>query len=132
MPWALLTNKWVLGGLLIALMAGAIGIQTIRLNAASKERDAAVITSKQWQTNFEAMEATNAANVKAIEKLRAENAKADQAAAEQIARYNRLGKAYESLKKAAGNDTTPLSDSWVRTFSGLRSIDTSAPNNNQD
>ena len=130
MPWALLTNKWVLGGLLIALMAGAIGIQTLRLNAASKERDAAVLTSKQWQANYEAAEQTNRENVQALEKLRAENAKADQAAAEQIAKYNRLGLAYSKLLKAAQNDTTPLSDSWRAVFDSLRSIDTSAPNNN--
>lgn len=130
MPWALLTNKWVLGGLLIALMAGAIGIQTIRLNAAAKERDAAVLTSKQWQANFEAAEQTNRENVQALEKLRAENAKADQAAAEQIAKYNRLGLAYSKLLKAAQNDTTPLSDSWVRTFSGLRDLDASAQGHN--
>lgn len=123
--WALITNKWVLGAVVVAGLGLALYVQTERLDAAKKAEEAATLTAQQWRANFESAEATNAANVRALEKLKAEQAAANEAAAEQIAKYNRLGKLYEDLKRQP-RDETPLSNSWRALFNSLHRIEDAA------
>ena len=125
-----LLNKWVIAAVVVGVLGSALWIQTLRLDAAKKAEAAAVLVGKQWKSNFESMEATNAANVRAIERLQAEQKRANEVAAAERDKYNRLGSAYEKLKKST--DTTALSDSWRDVFGGLRDIERGAVGRDQN
>ncbi len=75
MPWMMLTNKWLVGGVALIGLALALWVQTTRLDAAQKAAAAAGLVTTQWRANFNAMSATNTANVAALEKLKAEAAR---------------------------------------------------------
>jgi hypothetical protein len=129
MPWSLLLNKWAIVVFVILSLGAALFLQTARLDASVKAEKAAIQTAKQWEANFKTAQEVNADNLKALDEIKAENARIAEINAAQIAKYNRLGKAYESLKIKAASDQSPLSESWRGLFDGLRSVDTWAGDN---
>lgn len=127
MPFISAAQKWLAVGLLGGGLALALWVQTTRLNAAQAEHAAAIQVATQWRTNFEAMAATNAANVRAIEKLQAEAARIEYEA--NVARTNKadISKQYELLRRTLRHAPEPqavsLSPVLCRTFNELRRID---------
>lgn len=132
MPWSLLFNKYVVFGFILLSLGVALMVQTARVESANKAQAAAELVAKQWEANFKTAQEVNGENLKALELIKTDNARMLAIFDAQVAKYNRLGKIYEDLKKAAYNDKTALSPSWVALFDGLRSIETSARGDNQD
>lgn len=99
MPWSLLANKWVASALLVGGLGVALWVQSARLDAAQAERAAAQQVAAQWRTNFEAMEATNAANVMALQRLQAEAARIEAAAQTARAASTKLASDVETLRR---------------------------------
>ncbi len=124
MPFTLLTNRWMLCGALVAALAGALSVQTARLKAAYKAETAAAQIATQWRSNFEAMEATNASNVRAIQKLQAEAKRIEAAAVSARLANTRLAAEYDALRKSLEHETDDrdLSPQLCRTFNELRRI----------
>ena len=100
MPWMLLTNKWLLGGVGVLGMALALWVQTARLDAAQKAEAAAGQVATQWRTNFQAISATNAANVAAFEKLKAETARIETLAMAARSANTKLSTDIETLRRS--------------------------------
>jgi small-conductance mechanosensitive channel len=124
MPFSLLSNKWLIGGLIVAVLAGALTVQTARLKAAQKAETAAAQIATQWRTNFEAMEATNAANVRAIEKLQAEAKRIERAANVARQANAKLSQQYDQFRESLRyvEDDRAVSPVLCRTFNELRRI----------
>lgn len=125
MPFALFTYKWILGGVVVAGLGAALWVQTARLSAAQTSHTAATQIATQWRTNFEAMEATNAANVRALETVQAEAARIEAEA--NIARQHtaRLSLQYENLRQRLrhATDDRPVGPVLCRTLNELRALD---------
>lgn len=123
MAWfSVLTNRYVVGGVIIVVLGIALWVQSARLNAEHNARVAAEQIARQWQTNFEAAEQTNRENAVALEKLKSENARINAIVADSVEKYNRLGKAYETLKRKAYTDETAVSPDWCSLLDELRRI----------
>jgi hypothetical protein len=88
-------------------------MQTARLDAAHKAEAAAAQVATQWRTNFEAMEATNAANVVAIGKLKAEAARIEGLAATARSANAKLSTDIETLRRRIAH-AKPTDDGPVR------------------
>ena len=132
MPWSLLLNKYVIFGFILISLGVALMVQTARMEASRKSEEAAIQAAKQWEANFHNAQEINAENLKTIADIKADNIRIQGIVDAQVAKYNRLGKIYEDLKKAAYNDKTALSPSWVALFDGLRDIDARPSSDNQD
>ena len=126
MPWTLLANKWVGLAVAITALGLALWVQTVRLNAAQKAEAATAQIAVQWRTNFEAMEATNAENVKAVEKLKAEAARIEGLAATARAANTQLSNDIENLRRktrhARLEDDGPVRPVLCDTVNELRRI----------
>lgn len=120
----MLMHKWLIAGLIAALLAAALTVQTARLTAARKAEAAAHQTASQWRTNFEAMEATNAANVRAMEKLTAETKRIEAEATAARRANARLATQYDALQQRITHAPTDraLSAELCTTFNELRRI----------
>jgi uncharacterized protein HemX len=117
----LLTNKYAIGALLFIGMGLALFVQTARLNSAEKEAAASEQSAAQWKSYADNMELTARENAATLDKLRAENERIAKIVADNTAKYNRLGKAYESLRKQT-TDSSPVTDDWCAILNELRAI----------
>lgn len=66
MPWL---NKWAIHMALSVGLVLALAVQTTRLSVAQKKQIVSAQVAAQWRSNFEAIETTNAANVRAFDEL---------------------------------------------------------------
>lgn len=117
----LLTNKYAIGAIIFAGLGLALFVQTTRLNSAEKQLDAAELNAAQWKRHADNMEAVAAENARTADKLRAENERIAKIVADNTAKYNRLGKAYEQIRKQT-TDASPVTDDWCAILDSLRSI----------
>jgi uncharacterized protein HemX len=117
----LLTNKYVIFAIIGLGMGLALFVQTARLDAAEKEAKAAELNAAQWKRHADNMEAVSAENAATVAKLQAENQRIAGIVAENTAKYNRLGKAYEQLKRQT-TDTSPVTDDFCDILNQLRAI----------
>lgn len=127
---SLFTNRYTILAIIGLGMGLALFIQTTRLNSTEKQLDAAELNAAQWKRHADNMEAVAAENARTADKLRAENERIAKIVADNTAKYNRLGKAYEQLKGKSYANKNALCDDWGDFFSSLQSIDKAARDNN--
>lgn len=113
---------WILLSLMVA--ASALAVQTARLKAAQKSEAAMTQVAAQWRMNFEAMDATNSANVKALEKLYAENKRIAALASAARSQNKQLAVAYENLRKDLSHASyeSSVNPGFCRVFDELRRL----------
>ena len=116
----LLTNRYVIFAIIGLGMGLALFVQTARLNSAEKQATASEQSAAQWKNYAQNMELTAQENAATVAKLQAENQRIAGIVAENTAKYNRLGKAYETLRKQ--NDDRPVTDDWCAILNELRAI----------
>ena len=117
----LLTNKYVIFAIIGLGMGLALFVQTARLDAAEKQATASEQSAAQWKNYAQNMELTAQENAATVAKLQAENQRIASIVAENTAKYNRLGKAYEQLKRQT-TDTSPVTDDFCAILDQLRAI----------
>lgn len=117
----LLTNKYVIFAIIGLGLGAALFVQTARLDAAEKQATASEQSAAQWKNYAQNMELTAQENAATVAKLQAENQRIAGIVAENTAKYNRLGKAYEQLKRQTA-DTSPVTDDFCAILDQLRAI----------
>jgi uncharacterized protein HemX len=117
----LLTNKYAIFGIIGLGMGLALFVQTMRANSAEKEAAASEQSAAQWKQYADNMELTARENAATIDKLRAENERIAKIVADNTAKYNRLGKAYEAIKRQT-TDASPVTDDFCVILDQLRAI----------
>jgi hypothetical protein len=126
MPWTLLLNKWALGAAALGALGLALWGQTARLDAARKSEAASAQVAVQWRTNFEAMEATNAANLAALETLKAEALRIEGLATSARTANAKLSIDIETLRRriahASPDDDGPVRPVLCDTVNELRRL----------
>lgn len=120
---------WWVKAIAVALVIGLIAYKADEYGYNRADAKHAIANAEAAAKVTKDLADVNQKNAATVAERDAKIAKLEAEAIANTAKYNRLGKLYETLKGTYYADTSPLCGSWPYFFDGLRAIQASASDN---